>query len=722
MESVQTEKKFHEAGVAAPRGGTTCVLKHGDIFGIYDRYGDIEETGVGEQGLYYKGTRYLSHFRLGVARSNPMLLNSTLEKDNSQLRVDLTTHDLVDSRGQVVVKGTVHIHRAKLLWNGVMHEHLRITHYGAQTVILPMTLHFGTDGADIFEVRGMQRLRRGRSLGNRCEENDLLMEYRGLDEVTRRTRIHFEGIIPELDAEEGVASFRIELTPGGQADAFLSIACETDETSPRLITFASAREAAEAAWNHHRRETASVVSTSERINDLMDRAAADLLMLSTATPHGTYPYAGVPWFSTPFGRDGIITALQNLWRDPATAKGVLAFLAEHQAQVDDPERDAEPGKILHERREGEMASLREIPYYAYYGSVDGTPLFLMLAGAYFRRTGDRACIERLWPNIEAALEWIDRYGDKDGDGFVEYERRRPDGILQQGWKDSDDSIFHADGSTAPAPIALCEVQGYVYAAKREIAAVALEFGRSGLARRLNEEAAELKVRFDTHFWCDEINTYALALDGNKQPCRVKSSNAGHALFTGIARNRRAAKVAQTLLSNESFSGWGVRTIATSEARYNPMSYHNGSIWPHDNAIIAVGLSRYGFKREAMRIISAIFDAGISMEPKRLPELFCGFDRKGAQHPTLYPVACSPQAWSSGAVFHLIQAALDMRFCASKPQLSFRQPMLPPNMRKLEINNLRVPDGCVDLTLRRHPRDVGFNVTRKEGDIEVGLMV
>lgn len=723
MESVQTEKKFYAAGMAAARGGTPLVLKQGDTFGIYDRYGDIEQAGVGEQGLYYKGTRHLSASRLEIGGRGPMLLNAAVMKDNRMLLVDLTAPDFVDEDGRSIAKGTIHLFRSKLLWKGVQYEHLRIANYGSEPARFPVTLQFAMDGADIFEVRGVTRVERGTVREPRMDGDDLLLEYRGMDERTRTTRLRFTSGAGSVRVEGTGVTCEAMLEPGARGGFYLAVGCELEgAASPEMLSHEQAKRNCEKAHAVYLRETAETFSTSERFNELANRASADLFMLTTHTTQGKYPYAGVPWFSTPFGRDGIITALQNLWRDTRTARGVLRFLAHYQAREDSPERDAEPGKIVHELREGEMAALGEIPYAAYYGSVDSTPLYLMLAGAYFRRTGDRDFLQSIWPGIEAALRWIDEYGDLDGDGFVEYRRRSENGILQQGWKDSDDSVFHRDGSDAPMPIALCEVQGYVYAAKREIGAVAHALGHSGMSRALFEQARVLKEQFDKAFWCDAIGTYALALDGDKKPCCVRSSNVGHALYTGIAAAGRAESVVEQLLSDDSYSGWGIRTIARSEARYNPMSYHNGSVWPHDNGIIAMGMVNYGFQREALRVVTGVLEAGIALEHKRLPELFCGFDRLEGQAPTLYPVACSPQAWSSGAVFHLVQAALGMQFSASKPQLTFHRPMLPPGIRKLEIANLRVRGGWIDLALRKHRRDVGFNVMRKEGDLEVAVVV
>jgi glycogen debranching enzyme len=471
-----------------------------------------------------------------------------------------------------------------------------------------------------------------------------------------------------------------------------------------------------------RNAAGDIYSSNEQFNDWMNRAVADLRMLTTQTRHGPYPYAGVPWFSTPFGRDGIITAMQMLWLDPNLARGVLAFLAAHQADRDDPAKDAEPGKILHEMRGGELAALGEVPFSRYYGSVDATPLFVMLAGGYYDRTGDLGFIQTLWPNIERALAWIDDYGDRDRDGYVEYLRRSPNGLEQQGWKDSADAVFHADGTLARGPIALCEVQGYVYAAKRSAARLAALLDKTARAAELEQAAAALKERFNRDFWSAELGAFVLALDGGKRQCHVATSNAGHALFTGIASEDHALRTAELLVSPTFFSGWGMRTLAVSERRYNPMSYHNGSIWPHDNGMVAMGFARYGFKQRALKLMMGLFDASIAFEMHRVPELYCGFDRLPGQGPTLYPVACIPQAWASGAVFHFLQACLGLSFSAEKPQMRFSHPILPNYLEWIEVKNLRFRDGSVDLMIRRHPNDVGINVVRKEGDIEVAVVV
>ena len=695
------------------------VLKHGDSFALFDLFGDMVRDGdAGEQGLYHGGTRYLSQFELKLNGHRPLFLSSTVPNDNGMVAVDLANPDLRHGSGLVLAKGTLHLFRGLLLWEAACYQHLRLTNFSTREVQASLLLSFAADYADIFEARGFRRIKRGEILSPKIVESEVRLAYRGLDRVTRATRFAFDPPPDKLD--RNCAQFLTRLAPHAEAHFYLRIDCESgDEQRPKL-NYSTAFDASRDSRKALREEGCSVLSSSERLNQWLERSFADLGMLITQTDRGIYPYAGVPWFSCPFGRDGIITALEYLWINPKIAKGALEFLAANQSSCESAEQDAEPGKIMHEMRKGELAALKEIPFGQYYGSIDATPLFLTLAGAYYERTGDRDCIDRLWPHLVRALEWIDRYGDRDGDGFVEYARRTERGLAHQGWKDSDDAVSHGNGEPAEGPIALCEVQGYVYQAKLACARLASALGYQDRADALTKQAEELKSRFDTAFWCDDIGSYALALDGAKRQCRVRASNAGHVLYSGIANAERARRVALTLLSDDCFSGWGIRTLAAGAIRYNPMSYHNGSIWPHDNALIAMGFARYGLQTEAEQIFQAMFDAASFMDLNRLPELFCGFNRRTDEEPVRYPVACAPQAWSAGAVFLLLQACLGLSFAPEEPRIRFVRPALPGFCEWVRINNLCVPGATVDLYLRRHERDVSVSVTRKDGSVEVAV--
>src|SRR6059058_2361043 len=698
----------------------TRVLKQGDTFAVFDRFGDIDTFGTGELGIYYQDTRFLSRLTLKLGKDRPLLLSSTVREDNAILAVDATNPDVWRDSEIVVPRGTIHVFRSKILWDKACHERLRIHNYGRAAVDFALSIEFDADFADIFELRGMRRERHGRRLEPEITDDGIVLAYEGLDRRFRRTRIMFDPRPSRVS--KSVVTCQVHLESGEDASYQWTIACEVDgDPHGESESYENVMHEATAALQRTRAREPHIFADNEQFNDWLNRSLADLHMMRTETRYGPYPYAGVPWFSTVFGRDGIITALQSLWFDPSVARGVLAYLAANQADAEKPGQDAQPGKVLHEFRDDEMAVLGEVPFRRYYGSIDATPLFVLLAGAYYRRTGDREFVESIWPNVHRALEWIDRYGDSDGDGFVEYSRRSKHGLVHQGWKDSQDSVFHSDGTLAEAPIALCEVQSYVYAAKLAASELAVLLGSDTVAQELKNQVKSLRRRFEEIFWCEELSTYALALDGRKQPCRVRTSNAAHCLFAGIATEDHAQRVASTLTDETSFSGWGIRTVASSETRYNPMSYHNGSIWPHDNALIAAGFARYGLKESAALLLAGLLDASLFFDLHRQPELFCGFPRRAGESPTLYPVACAPQVWASGAVFLSFEACLGLSISAPERKLVFSKPLLPPFLPQVTIRDLKVGAARVDLLLTRHDEgDVGVNVLRRDGEIEIVL--
>jgi glycogen debranching enzyme len=707
-------------------GERALVLKQGDLFGVFDSSGNIDPEVRYDEGLYFKGTRHLSKLSLSLhlfqSLAKPHLLSSSVRADNIVLEADLTNPDVYASGRVVVPRGSLHLSRRIFLWHGILYQQIRVHNYSEGIIRAGLILELDADYVDIFEVRGQERLKRGSVEPTLREQGQVTLAYRGLDGVRRSTIVRFQAPTEFLpaDAASDQLSFHFDLAPSEHQTLMLSVLCSLENSPPKVKTFSEALVRAEdadgsRAWNH-----CEIHSSDEQFNSWMKRSQADIRMMLTETPHGLYPYAGVPWFSTPFGRDGIITALQCLWMAPSIARGVLTYLAATQATEEIPTRDAQPGKILHEAREGEMAALDEIPFGRYYGSIDATPLFIVLAGSYYMRTGDLEFIRGLWPHIEAALAWIDQYGDIDGDGFIEYERKSETGLIQQGWKDSYDSVFHENGELAEPPIALSEVQGYVYAAKKLGGELALVLGFAQQAAKLHEQADSLRAQFNSAFWIPELATYALALDGRKKPCRVRTSNAGHCLLSGIADSTNAKLVAQTLMGEQSFSGWGVRTVAHSESRYNPMSYHDGSVWPHDNALISLGFARYGLNEYSVRLLDSLLAASGFFEGQRLPELFCGFERSPGKAPTQYPVACSPQAWASGAAFMLLQSCLGLWISAPARRVVLSRPCLPSQVTQLEIRNLQVRGSSMDLLVRSDAESVSVSVQKQKGQLEVIL--
>ncbi len=717
---IEVDQQFYIRASSALADDRTRVLLNGDTFAIFDRGGDIQPVGFGQQGIFHNETRHLSRFEMLFCGFRPLLLSSTIREDNVLFAIDLTNPDIQLESGVSLPRGTVHIYRTKFLTELVCYDQITVNNYGDTAIDVDLSFDFDADFADIFEVRGEKRKHRGEKLPQEIGRSSVALSYEGLDHIRRSTRIVCSA--PSCEPHHGGITVPVQIGAHGESDFTLNIVCERKESGP--VAISSYSESLQKMNDERSTGPLSGVdiqTSNEQFNSWIRRSCADLAMMVTQTPHGLYPYAGVPWFSTVFGRDGIITALELLWLTPAIARGVLSYLAATQATSHDPARDADPGKILHEMRKGEMARLGEVPFGRYYGTVDGTPLFVLLAAAYYERTMDREFLREIWPNILAALEWVDVYGDPDGDGFVEYARQTDHGLVQQGWKDSGDSVFYSDGRLAVGPIALCEVQAYVYAAKNGIATVAADLGHKDLADRLRAQASDLRAKFQSMFWSDELGMFALALDGEKKQCQVRSSNAGQCLFSGIASDDQYRSISSALLSPAFFSGWGVRTLVRGERRYNPMSYHNGSMWPHDNALIALGALRNSNKDLALTITSGLLDLSSEVMLHRLPELICGFSRRPGKGPTLYPVACSPQAWAAGSVFMLLQACLGLEIRASESRIYLHHSALPEKLKHIRIRNLTVGNASVDLVCERYADSVSVNILRRSGELEIVSM-
>ncbi len=710
---------FRTPAIALASSHGQRVLKYGNGFAVLDAYGNAQAAELAAEGLFFEDTRHLSRLLISIDGVRPLLLSSAVTEDNSTLLVDLTNPDLIDHGELQRATATLHLLSTIVLGEDALFANVEIRNFGVAPANFEIALDVEADFADIFEVRGSKRLRRGVLLPPQHGPEGTILSYRGLDGVLRRTRVVFDP--PPVAMTPPRATWRMQLPPDHGNTLLFDIRCERDGRMPsRASRATTAMEL--ARWRTERKaQTTQICTDHPTFDEWLKSSGADLEMLLTETPHGSYAYAGIPWFSTAFGRDGLITALECLWLDPQLAAGTLCFLAANQATAVDDAADAEPGKILHETRKGEMAALGEVPFGRYYGSVDATPLFVMLAGRYYARTGDLTLVRALWPNIEAALAWMTTYGDRDGDGFIEYDRELRERTGQPGMERQQRCNLSCRWQPRASPRSRwlkskpTPMRAYLGAAE-----LAAALGQRRRAEQLAAAATQLRERFEAAFWLEDLGTYALALDGAKRPCRVRSSNAGQVLAAGLASPERAARVAQTLMAPGSFSGWGIRTIAEREPRYNPMSYHNGSVWPHDNALIALGFAHYGLAEPLLSVLTGLFDAARCLELKRLPELFCGFARRPGAGPTAYPVACAPQAWSAASALAMLGAALNISFAPHESQIRFTRPTLPAWLGKVRLANLRLGEGSVDLLLRRCENNVSVSIVRRDGPVEIVL--
>lgn len=701
------------AGADIPK----LVLKHDDAFLVADRLGDVPGIPDGAFGFYTEDTRFLQRLELDLEGQRLLLLNATIGGERWESAIDLTNADVVRGGRLWLPSRTLRISRRLTIFDRRLYQMVAIESFARQAHEITLTWNFGTDFVDVFEVRGHRRLARGVAQPPRVEPSAVELPYRGRDGVVRTTRLDFEPAPTELDA--ATARYRLRLAPHGRTEIAVSVAAAVGLVPPaRPLGWEEALSQRSAVVDGLRRDWARVASDHQGFNRWVERSRSDLHLLLTATDDGFVPYAGIPWYVAPFGRDALVTALQVLPFAPEIARGTLRFLARHQARADDPFTDQEPGKILHEYRRGELASCREIPFLPYYGSVDATPLFVMLLAEYARWTGDVDLARDLWPAVDRALAWMASHSTGDEPGYLRYARRSARGLDNQGWKDSYDAVMHASGALAPRPVAVVEAQGYQYAALLGAAAVAEAIGLADCAPTLRARAERLRVRFERDFWMEAENFYALALDGDDRACRVIASNPGHCLWTGIVSGARAPAVSQRLMASDMFTGWGLRTLGARELLYNPMSYHDGSVWPHDTAIAALGMRRYGLVEPFLALATALFEAAVHFPESRMPELFCGFPRRPGHGPTRYPVACEPQAWSAGVVFHLITGMLGLVPSAAENRLTLDRPRLPAWLQWIEVHGLGLGKSRVTLRATQGREGAAVELLARDGDVEL----
>jgi len=735
--------------VIGDRPQPTLTLKDDDLFLITDTLGNIAgycaDDRQASMGLFCRDTRFLSRLELQIEQQPPVLLSSTADK-GFVLSV-LCANPKIGDR---IPTETIGIQR-EIVLNGALFEDLHITNYSTVPVNIEISLSFDADFLDLFEIRGFKRVQRGRilrlvpnspqiirllseqSMTDNGESSnleipelnspqpveELIMAYQGLDESLMESRINFYHRQPDsLNGYTVIWNLELASHQTKKLGYRLQMLTNNRQTSVigAPLALAQAKAAEQAEEQSWRQQIAKIRSDKNTFNQVIERAEQDIYLLRQSFGDGKALSAGVPWFSTLFGRDSIIAASQTLMLDPAIACQTLHILAQYQGQKDDEWRDEQPGKILHEVRLGEMARCQEIPHTPYYGTVDATPLWLMLYAEYYAWTADRDTLEQLWLNALAAMDWIDRNSKETG--YLCYYRKSRRGLDNQGWKDSNNCIVDRYGKIATGSIALCEVQGYVYAAKIRMSEIARMKKRLDLVERWQEEARELKVRFNRDFWIEDLDYCALALDGEGKQVDGITSNPGQCLSLGIFTPEKAYSVAERLRAPDMFNGWGIRTLSNLSPAYNPIGYHIGSVWPHDNALIALGLRSLGLIDQTLELAQGLIDMTKQQPYKRPPELFCGYERNGDNDPVSYPVACSPQAWASGSIFQLLQMIVNLVPDAPGNYLRIIDPALPESINRLSLQNLRVGTTLLDLEFERSGETTACRVAKKRGNLRV----
>ena len=697
-----------------PRKVNNLTLIDGKTFLSTIVAGDIAPAGAPDVGFFHQDTRFLSHLEFRIDGHRAVVLSSSTEKTFSS-QIELTTGNITLRDSFDLPENTVHIRREQLLSADVFFDRFTFENFNQSAVEFTVELLYDADFVDVFQVRGVARSIQGQYYQPITTDSSISFFYRGRDNVLRKTLVEMSPKPTEIESRVG--RWRLRLEPLRRIQLEVHITPSSDRIPPRAATYNMEENLRKrrTAFNEWERRSTHFKTNNEVFDAAINTAIGDFHALQVPNGNEHIIAAGIPWFATIFGRDSIIAAYQSLSLNPQLAVETLRVLARYQGTQDNAWQDEEPGKILHEYREGEMTLCGEMPFGPYYGSVDATPLFLILLSEAYNWTADEQLVRDLLPAAHRALEWIDRYGDKDGDGFVEYQRRSPKGLVNQGWKDSWDANMHRDGKVAETPIALCEVQGYVYEAKYRMSSLLRTFGDTQTADRLRREASDLARRFDKAFWMPEQGFYAMALDAHKKPLEVISSNPGHLLLTRMLSRERARAVIQRFMNDDLFSGWGWRTLAQSERIFNPLSYHRGSVWPHDNSLIAHGMALNEYREPALQVLTTLYQAALEFRDYRLPELFCGVQRRTNDEPVHYPVSCSPQAWASGAIFLILSSVLGIRPSAQRKELNVVNPELPDWLEHLHLRNLRIGNSRVGLDFTRRGTRTFCNVVDVEGD-------
>jgi glycogen debranching enzyme len=698
-----------------PRKVNNLTLIDGKTFLSTSVSGDIAPPGAPDVGFFHDDTRFLSSLELKVDGHRTVVLSSSTEKSFAS-QIELTTGTISLRDSFELPENTVHIRRDQLLSKNVLFDHLTFENFNLQPVQFRVEIAYNCDFVDVFQVRGVARSVCGTYYQPLVKKDALVFVYRGRDKVLRKTQIKFSTPPTQITGTTVLWDIRLERMKGIRIETTICALVEHDpdieENITEFMKSLALRRQAVKKWEE---DSTSFSSSNEGFDAVLRTAVGDFHALQIPRDQQHVIAAGIPWFATIFGRDSIIAAYQSLLLNPKLAVETLRVLAKHQGSEVNDWRDEEPGKIIHEQREGEMTRTGEMPFGAYYGSVDSTPLFLVLCSEVFQWTDDEQLIRDLMPHIKRALHWLDHYGDLDGDGLIEFRRRSPKGLINQGWKDSWDANMFPDGKLAEAPVATIEVQGYAYDAKYRMARLLRQFGDSLTADRLKREATDLAKKIDNAFWMTGKNFYAMALDKDKKKVDVIASNAGHLLFSRALKADRARAVANRLMQPDMNSGWGWRTMSADEKVFNPLSYHRGSVWPHDNSIIAHGMALYDFPRPALQILTQLFQAAQTFRDHRLPELFCGVQRREFDVPVHYPVSCSPQAWASGSILLMLTSVLGIRPNGPKRELNILNPSLPDWLDYLHLRNLRIGKSRVSLDFTRRGDRTFCNVVEVEGE-------